>query len=328
MDKIRYTVLISHPSDVDEKTLDFIYQCFDMWNEQNQALPFEFYPFEWDKDVATLSEVANGQDVIDSVAEAYCDAVLAVFNKRVGSPVNDSISGTVHELEECIENDKPAGMIIDSQEVDSREQKLIDYINDFKGLYKEYDSKEKLSREIGLFLDQRARNYSSKLDESTLLFKKHMRFDNPNRVQGITTNYVYNPYFCSSGASLTWCSDSQKVKYGSFENAMGVSISCEGCYILDAFEEDCCACCRTCGLEYGEIYIQSLYGKHYGVVNRQHPHLDFHAPAGTHVMLLLKPDSGKTMHCKYLGLTSRHCLAFDGGTRDILKYNFALEKIN
>lgn len=79
MDKIRYTVLISHPSDVDEKTLDFIYQCFDMWNEQNQALPFEFYPFEWDKDVATLSEVANGQDVIDSVAEAYCDAVLAVF---------------------------------------------------------------------------------------------------------------------------------------------------------------------------------------------------------------------------------------------------------
>lgn len=64
MDKIRYTVLISHPSDVDEKTLDFIYQCFDMWNEQNQALPFEFYPFEWDKDVATLSEVANGQDVI------------------------------------------------------------------------------------------------------------------------------------------------------------------------------------------------------------------------------------------------------------------------
>lgn len=74
MDKIRYTVLISHPSDVDEKTLDFIYQCFDMWNEQNQALPFE-----WDKDVATLSEVANGQDVIDSVAEAYCDAVLAVF---------------------------------------------------------------------------------------------------------------------------------------------------------------------------------------------------------------------------------------------------------
>lgn len=53
MDKIRYTVLISHPSDVDEKTLDFIYQCFDMWNEQNQALPFEFYPFEWDKDVAT-----------------------------------------------------------------------------------------------------------------------------------------------------------------------------------------------------------------------------------------------------------------------------------
>lgn len=43
MDKIRYTVLISHPSDVDEKTLDFIYQCFDMWNEQNQALPFEFY---------------------------------------------------------------------------------------------------------------------------------------------------------------------------------------------------------------------------------------------------------------------------------------------
>lgn len=128
MDKIRYTVLISHPSDVDEKTLDFIYQCFDMWNEQNQALPFEFYPFEWDKDVATLSEVANGQDVIDSVAEAYCDAVLAVFNKRLGSPVNDSISGTVHELEECIENDKPAGMIIDSQEVDSREQKLIDYI--------------------------------------------------------------------------------------------------------------------------------------------------------------------------------------------------------
>lgn len=151
MDKIRYTVLISHPSDVDEKTLDFIYQCFDMWNEQNQALPFEFYPFEWDKDVATLSEVANGQDVIDSVAEAYCDAVLAVFNKRLGSPVNDSISGTVHELEECIENDKPAGMIIDSQEVDSREQKLIDYINDFKGLYKEYDSKEKLSREIGFF---------------------------------------------------------------------------------------------------------------------------------------------------------------------------------
>lgn len=107
MDKIRYTVLISHPSDVDEKTLDFIYQCFDMWNEQNQALPFEFYPFEWDKDVATLSEVANGQDVIDSVAEAYCDAVLAVFNKRLGSPVNDSISGTVHELEECIEMISP-----------------------------------------------------------------------------------------------------------------------------------------------------------------------------------------------------------------------------
>ena len=326
---MQYTVLISHPSDVSEKTLDFIYQCFDMWNEQNQALPFEFYPFEWDKDVATLSEVVNGQDVIDS-AVAYCDAVLVVFNKRLGNPVNDSISGTVHELEECIENDKPAGIIIDSREVGSREKKLVDYINDFKGLYKEYDSKEKLGRELRLFLNQRARNYLSlsEPDESARLFKERMRFDNPNRIQGKTTNYVYNPYFCSPGASLTWCANSQKVKYGSLENAMGISISCEGCYILDAFEKDCCACCRTCGLEDGKIYIQSLYGKHYGVVNGQHPHLDFHAPAGTHVMLLLNPDPGKTMRCKYLGLTSRHCLAFDGGTQDILKSNFALENIN
>jgi hypothetical protein len=45
-------------------------------------------------------------------------------------------------------------------------------------------------------------------------------------------------------------------------------------------------------------------------------------------MLLLKLDFGKTIHGKDLGLTSRHWLAFDGGTRDILKSNFALKKIN
>ena len=95
-------------------------------------------------------------------------------------------------------------MIIDSQEVDSREQKLIDYINDFKGLYKEYDSKEKLSREMGFFSISEREIIHQSLMNQLFYSKKHMRFDNPNRVQGITTNYVYNPYFCSSGASLTW----------------------------------------------------------------------------------------------------------------------------
>ena len=103
---MQVNVLISHPGDVAEDVLERVYESFTRCNSEHRSTGIRFYPFEWEKDIAATAEVMNGQSVIDFHAETRCDATLAVFNTRLGSPTNESLSGTVHEIEESVRHDK------------------------------------------------------------------------------------------------------------------------------------------------------------------------------------------------------------------------------
>lgn len=137
----------------------------------------------------------NGQSVIDFHAETRCDATLAVFNTRLGSPTNESLSGTVHEIEESVRHDKYTGIIVDQRQKDKQEKRRRDYLNNGHGLYKSFDSFDCLDAEVRCFLDEYMRRLRDRENPNSGQPETLSRTDSPIYYARRIVQHIYNPYF-------------------------------------------------------------------------------------------------------------------------------------
>ena len=313
---MQVNVLISHPGDVAEDVLERVYESFNRWNGEHRSTGIRFYPFEWQKDIAATAEVMNGQNVIDLHAETRCDATLALFNTRLGCPTNESLSGTVHEIEESVQHDKYTGIIVDQRQKDKQEKRLRDYLNNGHGLYKSFDSFDCLDDEVRRFLDEYMRRLRDRENPNSEQPETLSRADSHIYHARRIVQHIYNPYFHNKTGNekkLDWHEEDGEVVYAA-NGESGIILDCIGCEIPSPFSEQTRACCRAGGLSGGVIRVQGLFGKLFGIISQELPHMDFDIPANTYIVLVFVPYKNKKLVCNYLGLTSSHIFPFSCST--------------
>lgn len=100
--KTLFTVLLSSPSDV-EPERKIVSNIVDEINEIHKNSRFGLILKTWDKDVSPSLIMKNGQNLIDlEFNYEQADLLIGVFYKKLGTPVLDSESGTVHEINNAI----------------------------------------------------------------------------------------------------------------------------------------------------------------------------------------------------------------------------------
>lgn len=150
-----YDVLISCPGDVSDY-LEVINQSIDNFNRMFGELNnITLVIKHWSKDSYPQSgdkpqELLNKQFVND------CDAAIAIFWTRFGTPTDKYGSGTEEEIEIMLNSDKQVFMYfldlpINPSEIDMEQyQKVLDFRNKYKekGLYAVIKDKHELQREL------------------------------------------------------------------------------------------------------------------------------------------------------------------------------------
>lgn len=147
-------VLIASPGDT-MRERDAIEKGLYGWNsaraEREQII---LAPWRWETH-AVPELGGTPQDIIDRQAVRSCDAVIAVFNARLGTATDDAVSGTAHEIIEAHRDGKPVHVYF-STEPFPRDTKPdeIARLNAFKqqlqgeGLLGDYASVEDLQYKV------------------------------------------------------------------------------------------------------------------------------------------------------------------------------------
>lgn len=93
-----FPILIAGPSDV-EAELDEVVMAINAWNERHGGrVGIRMEPRTW-RTHSTPEMGADPQQILNSQIGDQCDAVIAVFGARMGTPTPRSISGTAEEIE-------------------------------------------------------------------------------------------------------------------------------------------------------------------------------------------------------------------------------------
>jgi hypothetical protein len=100
-------VMIASPTDV-EKERDSIREIIHEWNAINaEDRNLVLMPLGWESHASPrMGDTAQG--VINQQVLAHCDVLVACFWTRLGSPTEESPSGTVEEIKKHLEAGKPA----------------------------------------------------------------------------------------------------------------------------------------------------------------------------------------------------------------------------
>jgi hypothetical protein len=100
-------VFVASPGDVAEERAA-VETVLRAWNSDNsKARQLVLRPVRWEKDATPQLGVSGGQDAINRQLVASGDVCIAIFGKRLGSPTNDSSSGTVEEIQRFLSAKKP-----------------------------------------------------------------------------------------------------------------------------------------------------------------------------------------------------------------------------
>lgn len=133
-----YDLLISCPGDV-SKYVDVVKECIESFNitigRLNSA---EIVGQHW----STSSYAQSGdmpQEILNKQFVRDCDAAIAIFWTRFGTPTDKYASGTEEEIEEMISAGKQVFMYFVTEPVDMNSVDLEQYkkVQDFKGKYEE-----------------------------------------------------------------------------------------------------------------------------------------------------------------------------------------------
>jgi hypothetical protein len=106
VNKILFTVLLSSPSDVPSER-EVVYNIIEEINQVYKNSKFGLILKTWENDVSPSLVMNTGQNLIDlEFNYKQADLLIGIFYKKLGTPVLDSESGTVHEIQEAINSFK------------------------------------------------------------------------------------------------------------------------------------------------------------------------------------------------------------------------------
>jgi hypothetical protein len=158
-------VMIASPGDVPQER-QTVREVVNEWNDvhardRGQVL----LPVSWENRASPLMG-AHPQKIINEQVLEDADLLVAVFWTRIGSRTDESVSGTVEELQSHIKAGKPAMLYFSAAPVapDSIDPKQYAALKAFKkecqakGLYESYESitefREKLTRQLALTINR------------------------------------------------------------------------------------------------------------------------------------------------------------------------------
>jgi len=166
-------IMIASPSDVsEERTIirDIIYE----WNAINTVYKkVVLLPIGWETH-STPEMGDRGQAILNKQILKDSDILVAVFWTRIGTPTGDQKSGTVEEIMEHYNNDKPTMIYFSNKpvELDSVDRDQYQELQTFKdwckneGLIHEYSSIEDFSKSFYRHLSQTIISYLNNNDNS------------------------------------------------------------------------------------------------------------------------------------------------------------------
>lgn len=157
--------MIASPGDVaSERSIirDVVYE----WNAVNASVrKIVLLPIGWESH-SSPEMGASPQTIINSQIMRKCDLLVGVFWTRIGTATDNFASGTVEEIEQHIESEKPAMLYFSSQPVaiETVDLEQVSKLKLFKdscrtrGLFESYDShadfKEKFYRHLQLKINE------------------------------------------------------------------------------------------------------------------------------------------------------------------------------
>lgn len=174
-----YDVLLSCPGDVTD-LIDIVKECIDGFNKlygkiNNIKIELKHWSTDsYPQSGGAAQELLNKQFIHD------CDACIALFGNRFGSPTDKYESGTEEEIEDMIKDgkqvfmyfiDRPTNLsTIDLEQYAKVKQFREKYSEDSKGIYcnikDEHELRKNLSNHLGLY-------FLSLIDESRSIEKTH-----------------------------------------------------------------------------------------------------------------------------------------------------------
>jgi hypothetical protein len=168
-------ILLASPSDVDQER-KLVIDRAEKWNIRRGARTSVYFNvLRWEDNVSA-GFGAEPQEVVTRNLGLNYDAVIAIFWNRVGTKTASSVSGSVEEYEHALERYKQGEKVeisfyfkrspVDPDTIDPAQ---LQSVRDLKarvgpdgGIYKEFDTLDKLSAEVDLLLD----NLAARLGES------------------------------------------------------------------------------------------------------------------------------------------------------------------
>ncbi len=150
-----YNVMIASPGDVAGERI-IIRDALHEWNAVNAIEKrIVLMPIGWDTH-ASPAMGARAQAIINRQIVDDADLLVAVFWTRLGSPTGESPSGTVEEIHEHVQANKPTMLYFSNEPVrlDSVDADQYEALKAFRkeckdmGLYMEYDSREDFSKKF------------------------------------------------------------------------------------------------------------------------------------------------------------------------------------
>ena len=147
---IQYDLLISCPGDIQDE-IDLINKSVDKFNQQfSEALGISIRTRHWSK--SSYSQSGNKpQNILNEQFVNDCDAAVAIFWTRFGTPTDNFGSGTEEEIENMLSSHKQVFMYFCEKPIAPAEMNTDGYskIQEFKkryqdlGLYFTYNTNEK-----------------------------------------------------------------------------------------------------------------------------------------------------------------------------------------
>jgi len=134
----QYDLLISCPSDI-KGEIEIIHKVIERFNTQfSDTLKISINPKHWSKNSYTESG-GKPQNLLNKQFIDECDAAVAIFWTKFGSPTENYDSGTEEEIEKMLESGKQVFMYFSNKpippsDINSENHKKV---NDFKERYKD-----------------------------------------------------------------------------------------------------------------------------------------------------------------------------------------------
>lgn len=172
---VQYDLLISCPGDIKDE-LDIINNAVEKFNQQfSEALGISIRTRHWSKSSYAQSG-GKPQTILNNQFVNDCDAAVAVFWTRFGTPTDDYGSGTEEEIENMLSSKKQVFMYF-------CEKPLSPAQMDSEGYKKVQEFKERYGKK-GLYFEYRSN------EEFDTLFFAHITeyFVSQKRIAAMTTN--------------------------------------------------------------------------------------------------------------------------------------------